>query len=360
MIRRYRTWAMTTGLAAALLPGCLSGPAGSRKDATDKPVLPAQGEVSGLQGQPKQSPYGQRELATQESTPADIQRTAAGPTQPAPPPEANVLSSQPQPLQPLPPLTGSSEVASIQQVTVAPPPQEEPLLLALRLYRQQQPALALEQLRKYDPSTRKLLALLLPLAARVSDIPLAKARAQELAVTLNPIEALIQELRSKAALTIENPCFCRIIKTFGEYEPLPEEHAFRYGDPVQVYLELHNLTTRRNGPHHETILTKTVRIYDSQRLPAGGKHPPDVLIQLPVQVHQSRIPHRDWYLNCSFYVPPNLPVGTYTLKIDIQDVTELPRGAKVPEERKASRELTFHVDPRGTGLVFTPTGQGTR
>jgi hypothetical protein len=359
MIRRYRTWAMTTGLAAALLPGCLSGPSGSRKDATDKPGLPAQGEVSGLQGQPKQSPYGQRELATQESTPAVIQQTAAGPTQPAPPPEANFLPPQPQPLQPPP---GSSEVASIQPVNVTPPapPKDEPLLAALRLYRQQQPARALEQLRKYDPSTRELLALLLPLAARVGDIPLAKERARELAVTLKPLGDLIQGLRSKAALTIDNPCFCRIIKTFGEYEPLPEEHAFRYGDPVQVYLELHNLTTRRNGPHHETILTKTIRIYDSQHLPAGGKHPPDVLIQLPVQVHQSRIPHRDWYLNCSFYVPPNLPVGTYTLKIDIQDVTELARGAKVPEERKASRELTFHVDPRGTGLVFTPAGQGTR
>jgi hypothetical protein len=353
MIRRYRTWARTTALAAALLPGCLAGSSGSRKDAIDKPVLPAPGQVSGLQGQPRQSPYGQRELPTQENTPGDILPTSI--TQPAPPAEAKLL---------LQPVTGPPEVPPVPREAVKPPPPppDEPLLAALRLYRKQQPARALDQLRKYDPPTRELLALLLPLAARVSDIPLAKARAQELAVTLKPIDALIQELRSKAALTIdEKSCFCRRIKTFGEYEPLPEEPVFRYGDPVQVYIELHNLTTRPNGPLHETILTKTVRINGSQPIPAGGQpHRPDVLLQLPVQVNQSRIPRHDWYLNCSFYLPPNLPVGTYTLEIDIQDVTELARGAKVPKERKASRALTFHVDPRGSGLACSPTEQGPR
>ena len=56
----------------------------------------------------------------------------------------------------------------------------------------------------------------------------------------------------------------------------------------------------------------------------------------------------------------NLPVGTYTLEVLIQDVTELARGAKVPDERKATRQLTFRVDPRGAGLAFSPTEQGAR
>ena len=55
--------------------------------------------------------------------------------------------------------------------------------------------------------------------------------------------------QQRAALDIEKICFCREIKTFGVYDPWPEDHAFqagvedRPGELVQVYVELRNFTS---------------------------------------------------------------------------------------------------------------------
>ena len=352
MIRRDWMWAVTVVMAAGLLPGCKTGRSDLRNNSADEALLPAKGQIADRQQTPaRDSSYDRRDLTEPEIP--DIIRTGgkpAAPTQP-PPPDLSALPpqfQQPPAAHPLP----TPAVAK----SPPPAPREEPLLSALRFFRQQKPGEALDVLRKYDPATRELLALLLPLVVHVSEFRLDKERPLDLAAALQRIDALTQGLRPKAALTAEKSCFCRSIRAFGDYEPLPDEHVFSYGDLVEIYVELRNLTARHNGPRYETVLTRTIEIYDYQQGRSVGANKqvrPPVLIRLPVQVNRSRSPRQDWYVNCPFSVPPHLPVGRYYLKILVQDVTNLPRGVEVPRERTVKLEnIPFHVAPRA-GLVST-------
>lgn len=355
MIRRDWMWAVTVVVAAGLLPGCRTGRSDLRNNSADEALLPAKGQIADRQATPaRDSSYDRREL-TESETPAII-RTGAQPgslTQPPPPSAPDVLPPQ---LQQLPRTANPPPTPAIVK-TPPPAPRAEPLLTALSDYRQQKPTKALEALRPYDPATRELLSLLLPLVVRVSDFRPDKERPSELALALNRIDALTQGLRPKAALRAEKSCFCRSIRAFGDYEPLPDAHVFCYGDLVEVYVELRNLTARRNGRRYETVLTRTIEIYDYQQgrsIGANKQVRPPVLIRLPVQVNRSWSPRQDWFVNCRFSVPSHLPVGRYYLKIIVQDVTNLPRGVEVPQDRTVElTNIPFHVAPRGTGLVST-------
>jgi hypothetical protein len=158
-------------------------------------------------------------------------------------------------------------------------------------------------------------------------------------------------LRNRAALRMEKMAFCKDVHSFGRIEPLEEGHQFeagregRSGEPVKVYVELANITSKRNGLWFETLVAGRLEIRDSSRklVFAANLKPCSDL---------SCSPRRDYYVNFSFWVPPCLPAGRYTLEIQVKDVTGLPLqnspgvspGAlEVPHHRLASGSLEFLV-----------------
>src|SRR5262249_11346815 len=132
---------------------------------------------------------------------------------------------------------------------------------------------------------------------------------------LQSFEDLEEPLRPRAALTISKARFCKWIEKYGDYDPLPDDHQFRAGDPVQLYVELRNFTCARQGPVYLTRLASTLAILDADGTVAWFQdcHDRD-------RPERSHTPWRDYFRNYSFYVPEKIPPGLYTLRIHVTDV----------------------------------------
>jgi hypothetical protein len=216
---------------------------------------------------------------------------------------------------------------------------------AFYLIRENRPEEAEERLKKLDPAVRELLSCCLGLAARLGGKEARPPCADDCAALLDELERLQQALRARAPLSLEKMCYCRALERFGVYEPLPAGHAFgtgwdgRPGDLVQVYAELRNFATAKNGPFHETALACTLTLRDGDNKPVWRQ-------DRPAQVERSRSSRQDCYLSCHFYVPPRLPPGDYKLHLTVKDVTGL-SGEEPPAHRTASRTLDFRVRAPG-------------
>jgi hypothetical protein len=197
-------------------------------------------------------------------------------------------------------------------------------------------------LESYDAGEREVLTDVLRLAVRLGDRDLARATPQDVAVILTRLESLERALRPRAPLALEKLCFCRSIDNFGIFTPLEDGHDFRAAGPnqpgerVQVYAEVRHFTSRPVGDAFETVLKGTLEIRDST-----GSRPP-ITYDLEPVTDRSRTPRRDFFVNFHFDVPPRLLPGSYTLWVQVKDITPASDGsAKAP--RVARRSLDFRV-----------------
>jgi hypothetical protein len=222
----------------------------------------------------------------------------------------------------------------------APPPKPaDPLVEAFRCFREGKAREAREHLREVDPSSREVLAVLLPLAARLAEL-CKDGKPDDFSSTVDRLERLARALRPNAALTLEKLCYCRRVQKFGVYDPLPDDHAFqaageRPGDLVQVYVELRNFCCQKTGKFNETALAYVLEIYNNKNELVWRQ-------DRPAEVEHSLSPRRDGHLICYFCVPQQLQPGDYTLCIHVKDVTGL-TPEQVPAHRVARRSLPFRV-----------------
>jgi hypothetical protein len=206
---------------------------------------------------------------------------------------------------------------------------------ALRCYLDKRPAEAVAWLERYDPRNQELLLGLLPLAARLTQEDVRQASPQEAAALVAQLESLTAPLRPLAGITIGKMYFCRSIEKFGVFEPLPDDHVFRPGEPVQVYVELRNFTSRPSGHTYITRLSSSARVCDYKNEVRWREEFPD---ERKPDVSQS--PRHDYFNNYCFRLPDNLAQGRYTLWIKVTDRTT---------GRWTERSLDFRVGAPGYG-----------
>jgi hypothetical protein len=355
MIRRGWILALSTGASLGLLPGCLR----PRVDHIP-PDLFSQIDAAGPPLSRGASPYHPRteqvasprqgDSAIPQTTPTtSTSRVPTGPQNPPPPPVESPPSHKTQEPDP-----------GVVRASVAPDPVRpepglapEPLFDALRCYRNGRPDEALKRLNGYHTTTREMLATLLPLAVRLSERGADRTVPRELLPSLlDQLEQLTALLRARAALAITEGCFCRSIHRFGEFDPWPADHAFRvgaagrWGEYVQVYVELQNFSCQKKGDFYETALAATFIIRDRDT------REEKVRLGKAVEIDRRRSRPHDCFLNCHFYVPPNIPPGPYLLEIEVRDVTGLASGQKVPGHRIAHRTLDLQL--QSDRYVSTP------
>jgi hypothetical protein len=334
MTRRGWVVALGSGLCAALLPACTHltvdggragpppaawpGPGGEA--VAVRPPAPAPGRIP--------SPY--QETAGPTDWPDALQRDPQvrriGYPLLTPPP------SPPSPPDPVPIAPPSVNEAGEEVQTGPPEPnarhgEEPPLVTALRCFLDKQPEEALQALGHYDRANQELLLGLLPLLAHLTEK--AASNQDEVTQLVNQLDSLLLPLRARAALALDKMCFCRHIEKYGVYDPLPEGHRFHAGEPVQVYVELQNVSSRQQGDTYVSQLSSTVEIRDADnrlvfRQAFGDRDRQDV----------SRTLRHDYFNNYRFCVP-DMPPGQYTLWIQVEDMQT--------RDRVARRWLDFPV-----------------
>ncbi|HVS39388.1 MAG TPA: hypothetical protein VMS17_27775 [Gemmataceae bacterium] len=327
MTRRSWIPSLILGLAACALSGCrtwpLCGPAALVKDADKSaasnappPYHPQTPPAQPISGPPNHVAPARLTV----DPPVKIDDPPPPPAPPPPLPDAPVLQ-------------------------VGKPPEDPPIVTALRDLLQNRSPEAMERLRAYDGASRELLLTLLPLAARVGDGGLDRATPQETAVLLDQVRDVETVLRPRAALTLDKVCFCRQIHGFGDCEPWPADHVFQSetddhrGERIQVYAEVRNFTCRPHGPFYETSLAGEVEIRDFNKGLAAR-------LDFPATVERSLTPRQDYFVNFQFPLP-RLPEGRYTLRVLVKDMLAPPAMDGAP--RAAGRSLDFSVG--GAGLA---------
>jgi len=344
MTRQAWLIAMTLGCCAGCTHGLLDGAP------TRKQSAPAVSEAGPM---PQALLAEERVVAALPPSGSPYSPTIAPPARPAPPELPGSTAPQPAP-------TGSDiQKAGLNPTTVSPelgppvepgpalqprplpptveavkPPIDPPLLAALRCLLEKRSGDAVGQLLQYDKPTQDLLLCLLPALARLGEGGLDQATPEELAHLMAQLESALASLRPRSALVIDKMCYCRDIDRYGVFEELPEQHPFRPGELVEVYVAVRNYTTTQHGDHFEIRLASSLEIKDGDK-PAQPEKKPVAREHLD----RSRVPRHDHFFSYRFYVPENLPPGRYTLQIKIADQLSTTK-------REAQRGLDLRVTTR--------------
>ncbi len=199
---------------------------------------------------------------------------------------------------------------------------------------------AIQYLRVYDKETQEIFLCLVPALTLLAQKPFNELSPQEIAVLHDQLLSARERLRPRCELLVSKMCFCKEVRGFGWYKPLPENHAFvtgtkdRLGEEVQLYVELKNfLSAKTKDGDYLTKLTCTLELQDST-----GKKVWSHTFDGSDATHRRSAQLNDLYRNFTFYVPP-LPPGTYQLTMQIADETNR------DQRRVASEKLIFRVTP---------------
>lgn len=244
-----------------------------------------------------------------------------------PPPDVPVAVEVSTPT-PLPPTVTASKSA----------PADPMLVAVVRAFLDNRPDLAKKQLEGLDGPNQELMLQLIPALVRASQTNLAQPNT-EVGDLARQVEAALAALSARAPLAVEKACFCRAVRNFARYEPLPERHAFAPGTWAEVYVEVRNVpsipaSSPTEGEGFLTRLVCTLQVRDA----AGAVVPlPDQTNKPVPTLHDdkrdfTRSPIRDYFLLFRFRTPPK--PGAYTITFEVQDPAS---------GRAVSRTMPFRV-----------------
>ena len=136
------------------------------------------------------------------------------------------------------------------------------------------------------------------------------------AETIEQLRGAIAQLAQTADLKLRNTTFCHRIVSFGNYERFKEDR-FTTGQPVLLYSEVENFTSRRSSNDgYRTILQSAIELYRASDL-----EQPAATIPLSSDTTEDfcRAQRRDYFHSYEFSIPPNLEPGQYTLVLRVVD-----------------------------------------
>jgi len=313
------------------------------------PPAPLPATVAASASPARTSPYGSagNAVATLPDTAAAKPAMKASPpeTLPAPSPQVLLLNQ--------PPVNGvrptSHNTDPIPNLIAPPMPPEElklvsapkpssasacggPLQTALRAYQDNAPQEANKHLAHLDPVNQEVLQQVLPVAARLGETGLPTADPTEVAELADKLQDVVTKLRSKAALRVDKLSYCRLPAApvrAGVYQPLPDDHGYRAGETVELYMEVRNFSCEAKDREFLTHLNTAIEIRDDRGEVVSRyefeREKPD----------SGQAPRHDHFHICRFPIQGLMP-GPYTLTAQVTDV---------PSGKSAAKTLPLRIEP---------------
>jgi len=230
-----------------------------------------------------------------------------------------------------------SEPKELPLVVAAPPVPDAPLVAILRAYVEGHPEEAMPLIHRLGKPNQELVLQLVPALVKASQLNPAQADPQELAMVAAQFSGAAILLSKRAPMTIEKALFCRSVKNFGHYDPLPENAFLKPGTTNIVYFEIGNVASEpatQNGV--EGYLTKLVcswQLKDGDRvldLTSRSQEQKAELVETKADFSQSQL--RDYFL-LLWFTAPTKP-GKYTVHFKVRDANT---------GREVIRALPFRV-----------------
>ena len=220
---------------------------------------------------------------------------------------------------------------------VGPPATPDPpLVAAVRAYLNDNPEKAVEHLKSLDGPNQELMLQLIPAVVRASRMDLTHASPTELGLLSGQLRGPAEAMAERSPLILERVCFCRWVKNFGRYDPLPPGHTFRPGSLAELYVEVRNVPsvatqTSAEGDGFVTELACTLQVTDATGtvVPLTDRNRRLVPALTDTKRDFTRSPIRDYFLLFRFPLPDR--AGEYTVTVKVLD----PAGG-----REVSRTLT--------------------
>jgi len=307
------------GIAAVPIPACLH----------------VSGAVTPQEQFPKAS--NSSDFASFPKRPGELVAKNPGTTASKPPTPETTEPKEPTP----PPLTDphlirASEPVSIPPIAI-PSATEPPLLATLRAYLENRPDDAIKLLQSLDRGNQDFALALLPVLVRGTQMNLANANPEEVAVLVDQLHAVAGRLEPKAALRVEKVAFCRRMSGFGRYEPWSEGQPYKPNDLAVLYVELRNIGSEPvAGPAGETYLCRAIvslEVRDATGNLVEQTDPADWRRRVPVarfeHADHTRSPLHDYSRTYRISVPAQ--PGVYTVTVEVKD----PSGRRVARSQPA-------------------------
>jgi hypothetical protein len=347
---RQRAWMLlfTAGLCAIALPGCAAcdnfllkyfyrepppcepginqermgpppdyfrvaeeAPAPPVVDSPYHPYLPTNSRLEGPSGE---LPPGQRVLEFTDPPPVLAPRAL---------PEQNDLFGQQELQHP-----NNHEPPSLEL--------QDPLVLAMDFLLKNKPDEALKQVQRCSPPNQEMYMRLLSILVGLHDTPVNRQPPNQVSILQNQLYEVGRLLRAHSDLIIDTMCLCERIDGFGQYTRKRDGYAYKagigkqWGEQVNVYLELRNMTSELRDHYFTTNLNGKVTILDNQGMQVWTYNYRK--LEKPLL---SLMPRFDCYRSYDFFVPA-MPPGKYTLTMEIVDETCQPY-------RVAQKSVEFNV-----------------
>ena len=336
-------WNLMIGLGLMTLPACLfvRPPITERPRLATRPASPRSGQTvfTGSSDFASLIRVPGERISTAASSPA----AAINPLSPASPPPMPTLATTAPPQDNPPSLTGLPEpdnaVTTVTGSSPSPtmprglpllkpisevPAPEQPLVAAVRAYLNNQPERAVSHLNALDPPNQELMLQLIPAVVQASRLDLQRSGPTELGILADQLRETADRLASRAPLVLDRVCFCRRVKNFGRYDPLPVDHRFQRGGLAELYVEVRNAPSvatsdPQQGEGYLTRLACTLQIFDASGavVPITDRNLNRVPALTETKIDFTRSPIRDYFLLFRFPVPDR--PGNYVVSIKVHD-----------------------------------------
>jgi hypothetical protein len=323
---RWHRWLLIVGLglSAGVASGCLRGRVLPEADLEPAGWPPAPGATSAAENA---APEAKSDYRVQGPISPMAVRTALN----VKPVELRIGQTEPPAKPPEPPAE--------MLLRPAPPAKPDvPAVAAFRALVEQHPSDEVrEQLKSHDPATRDLMLALLGSAACLEHNGLDRASPREVSALVEQLNGLALNLRGRAELAVDRMCFCSRIENFGKFQALAPDYRFQPGEETRVYVQVRNLASRTEAGRFATVLKGRLEVYDNR-----DRTKPVYIWDSEPRLDTSEAPRQDYFINVRFQVPPRCPPGTYTLWVQVEDLTAPPAGSAA-RSRVARRSLDFRV-----------------
>lgn len=138
------------------------------------------------------------------------------------------------------------------------------------------------------------------------------AQSRRAALALRYFDTAEDHLSNLSTLDVHGLAFCTKVESFGRYEEF-KSSDFKSGQEVLLYVEVSHFGAETRGDQFETELQGEYEIFDKQ-----GVRLANVVLPLDKQLCNNR--RRDYFIAYRLFIPKDVPSGSYTLRLTVEDV----------------------------------------